>query len=93
MQRRHNSRRRQFNPVSPLVNVDRELNTGSPSAQLVKLNELMGNAPVISGADAVQKYKDGLKEARNILRDAYDWKDKEGKPLSGDALEALVTGW
>lgn len=83
----------QFNPVSPLVNVDRELNTGSPSAQLVKLNELMGNAPVISGADAVQKYKDGLKEARNILRDAYDWKDKEGKPLSGNALEALVTGW
>jgi hypothetical protein len=83
----------QFNPVSPVVNVDRELNTGSPSAQLVKLNELMGNAPVISGADAVQKYKDGLEEARNILRDAYDWKDKEGNPLSGDALEALVTDW
>jgi hypothetical protein len=53
----------------------------------------MANAPVIEGADAVEAYKKGLIEARNILRDAYEWKDKDGNVLTGDALEALVAGW
>ncbi|GMM85205.1 DUF4856 domain-containing protein [Pseudoalteromonas sp. MTN2-4] len=83
----------QFNPVSPFVNVDRDANTGSVTEQFTKLHQFMANAPVIEGADAVNAYKDGLIEARNILRDAYEWKDKDGNVLTGDALEALVAGW
>ena len=83
----------QFNPVSPFVNVDRDANTGSVTEQFKKLHQLMANAPVIEGADAVEAYKKGLIEARNILRDAYEWKDKDGNVLTGDALEALVAGW
>lgn len=83
----------QFNPVSPFVNVNRDANTGSATEQFKKLHQLMANAPVIEGTDAVEAYKKGLIEARNILRDAYEWKDKDGNVLTGDALEALVAGW
>ncbi|WP_404394646.1 DUF4856 domain-containing protein [Pseudoalteromonas phenolica] len=81
----------QFNPVSPFVN--REAKT--VTADFVKLHELMGNAPVFedNSTKTVAQYEQDLKAARNILRDAYTWNDKQGNALSGDDLEKLITTW
>ena len=81
----------QFNPYSPFNDAAK-----NGPEQFKKLHELMGNQAVlkdIDGGKTVEQYKLDLIEARNILRDAYEWKDANGDKLEGAALNALVEAW
>ncbi|TLX46134.1 DUF4856 domain-containing protein [Pseudoalteromonas phenolica] len=77
----------QFNPYSPFVK------TEAGQMAFAKLHNLMGNQPVITDADSIDQYKLDLIDARNILRDSYEWKDANGDKLEGAALNALVEAW
>jgi hypothetical protein len=66
----------QFSPYSPFAN--HELNPKKDTvgeAKFVELHELLGDAPVLSGADSFTQYKSKLITARDILADAYDFAD------------------
>lgn len=82
----------QFNPYSPFV----DLETKKTTAAFAELHTLMGNAPIIKdidGGKTVADYKADLVKARDILRDAYEWKNAAGEKLEGEALQALMEAW
>ncbi|MCW8092974.1 DUF4856 domain-containing protein [Alteromonas sp. ASW11-130] len=56
----------QFNPRSKVSNAD-----------FIKLHDLMGDAPVLSGAAEVNAYITALAQARDILQNAYSFSDDD----------------